>query len=219
MAKWAAIVVALAALAGGILLYWLTDTSDAATSPDPPSTNGGSRNAARGSLSPDAVLSIAPRAQGAAAPISPNARLSPLLQEYRATKSYATLYARLSKNEARSAEEQWLLAQILQSCAKFTDADFPRGKRWTLGDPQSRDRFIAALGANDPDRDKRVAAFDAINYDPCGSIASLEVTRKDIRELLASGSAGGDPKARADLLQHDFFEQRRGPDGKLRFGP
>src|SRR5260221_8735523 len=131
MARGVAIVVALAALAGA-LLYSTTQTRDAATAPDAASPNGSSRNAARGSLSPDAVLSIAPRTQSAAASIASNARLSPLMQEYRAAKSYAALHARLSKSQARSPEEEWVLAQILKSCAKVTDRDFPvSGKRWT----------------------------------------------------------------------------------------
>jgi hypothetical protein len=210
MAKWAAIVVA---LTGGILLYWAVGTRDADMSREARSMSGG---VAKGSLSPDAVLSIAPRAQSAIAPIAPNARFSPLMQEYRSAKSYAALHARLSKSGDRSPEEQWVLAQILKRCAKFADSGLPMpAKNPVLKDPEARSRYIASLGVNDPDRDKRIAAFDAVNYDVCGPLASLEATQRDIRELVAASAAGGDPKARVELLQENITEQVRGSDGKF----
>jgi hypothetical protein len=172
----------------------------------------------RGTLTPDAVLSIAPRT-GAVGPASSARKLPPLLQEYYDAKSYASLYARLSKSTARTGEENWMLEQMLERCAKLAEDEPERFKRSKLGDPGARARFAASLPPNDPDREKRLAAFDGINYDPCGDLANLEMSRKDLRALLQAGSDAGDPKARAALVQFDVEQQYRGPDGKWRFGP
>ena len=173
--------------------------------------------AKRGTLTPDAVLAIAPPKRTAEAASS--RKLPPSLQEFYEAKSYAAIYARLSKSTARTGEEDWMLAQILQRCAKFAEDEPERFKPWKLGSPDARSRFEASLAANDADRDKRLKAFDGINYDPCGDLSNLEMSRKDVRALLQAGADAGDPKARAALVSYDVSEQNRGPDGKLRWGP
>jgi hypothetical protein len=171
----------------------------------------------RGTLTPEAVLSIAPRI-GSTANLPSTRKLPPSLQEYQDAKSYANLYARLSRSTNRTGEEDWMLAQILHRCARFPDDD-ERVKPWKLGGPEARTRFAASLPPNDPDRDKRLAAFDAVNFDACTDLPALESTRKDLRTLLQAGADAGDPKARASLVQFDLSEQNRGPDGKFRYGP
>ena len=169
----------------------------------------------RGSLAPEAVLAIAPpKRVGESAPAR---KLPPSLQEYYEAKSYAAIHARLSKSTNRTGEENWMLAQILQRCARFAEDEPDRFKPSKLGGPQARARFAASLPANDPDRDKRLAAFDGINFDPCGDLSNIEMSRKDLRALLQAGADAGDPKARASLVQFDISEQNRGADGKWRF--
>ena len=84
--------------------------------------------AKRGTLTPDAVLAIAPPKRTEAA--APARRLSPSLQEFYESKSYAALHARLSKSTARTGEEDWMLAQILQRCAKVAEDEPERFKPW-----------------------------------------------------------------------------------------
>jgi hypothetical protein len=172
----------------------------------------------KGTLLPDAVLSIAPRS-GSAPIQSPARKLPPSLQEFHDAKSYAAIHARLSKSTTRTGEEDWMLAQILQRCAKFAEDEPERFKPWKLGTPEARTRFAASLAANDPDRDKRLAAFDGVNFDPCGDLSNIEMSRKDLRALLQAGADAGDPKARAALVQFDVNDQMRGPDGKIRWDP
>jgi hypothetical protein len=112
-----------------------------------------------------------------------------------------------------------MLAQILQRCAKFAEDEPERFKPWKLGGAEARNRFAASLAPNDPDRDKRLAAFDGVNYDPCGDLSNLEMSRKDLRALLQSAADAGDPKAKASLVAYDLQDQYRGPDGKVRFSP
>jgi hypothetical protein len=199
----------------------LRNASDEST--EPSARNGRGQDAAsgatKGSLAPEAVLSIAPRSRQSGAQATQARRLPPALREFHDAKSYAAIYARLSESTDRTAEEQWMLAEMLQRCAKIAENEPERFPRWKLGGPEARSRYLASLGPDDPDRDKRIAAFDEINFDACAGIANVETSRKEIRGLLEAGAAGGDPKARAALVRQDLDDQRRGPDGKMRFGP
>ena len=171
---------------------------------------------ARGSLTPDAVLAIAPR-RNASSGTSTARAITPSLQEFFLVRSYGPLHARLKNATARTPEEQWMLAEILRRCAKVAADDSSGSGARRLGAPGTRERFVASIAPNDPDRDKRIAAFDAVNFDPCSELVGLTATRKDILALLEVGAAGGDPKARVALLLENVEDQfPRGPDGKQR---
>jgi hypothetical protein len=172
------------------------------------------------SLSTDAVLSIVPGAKRSlsAAPTPP--ALSPAMREYVKAREYKPVYDRLRNAATRTAEEDYILAEILERCAKVTDRkDDWGGNKWKLGGPEARARFLASLPEKDPARAKRLAAFDDINYDRCAGIADVSVTEKEIRDLLASASATGDPKARARLVERELADMRKGPDGKTTWDP
>jgi hypothetical protein len=174
--------------------------------------------AQKGSLPPEAVLAIAPRSDAKAqARTASAAAISPLLRDYINAKEVKPIYERLSKIEHPTGEEQWMLASILQSCARVAEDEPDRVKRGKIGDAGARDRFLAALPPNDPVREQRIAAFDQVNYDRCGDLAKLDVTRKQIRDLYEAGAAHGDPKARVALVQQSISDQQRGPDGKWRY--
>ncbi len=171
---------------------------------------------ARGSLTPEAVLAIAPR-RSASSSSMPAPAMTPSLQEFYRARSYAPLLARLKNASARTPEEEWMLAEILTRCAKRPDDDSSGPGPRKLGSPGARQRFMASIAPNDADRDKRIAAFDAVNFDPCSELGGLTTTRKDILALLEAGAAGGDPKARVALLSENLEDQfPRGPDGKQR---
>ena len=217
-AVYTVLVVVLVVIGAAIMLRNAGEESTA-----PPASNGRGQDvasrAAKGLLAPEAVLSIAPRSRQPGVQATQARKLAPALREFHDAKSYAAIYARLSKSTDRTAEEQWMLAEMLQRCGKIAENEPERFPRWKLGGPEARARYAASLGPDDPDRDKRIAAFDEINYDACGGIGSVETTRKEIRGLLEAGAAGGDPKARAALVRLDLDDQRRGPDGKMKFGP
>jgi hypothetical protein len=179
--------------------------------------NAGSSGGARGSLAPEAVLAIAPR-RGTAPGATPTRAMPPALQQFHLARSYVPIYARLKSASARTPEEQWILAEILTRCARVADDD-PSASSRRLGGPGMRERFFASIAPNDPNRDKRMAAFDAVNYDACAEIGEITATRKDIRALLEAGASGGDPKARAALVMQELEDQLRGPDGKQKTGP
>src|SRR4051812_27531903 len=78
--------------------------------------------APKGSLRPEAVLAITPRS-GSNVQARPEAaaRLSPLLREYRDAKELKPIHQRLSHLEHPTGEEQWMLASILQNCARVAE--------------------------------------------------------------------------------------------------
>jgi hypothetical protein len=211
-----ALVLVLVILFAAIGALWLTGSdgpSDAA------GKHAGERSApskfSKGSLGSDAVLAIAPGRVANSNASSAAKPMAATLQEFYKTRSYAPLYARLKDSKTRTPEESWMLAEILARCAKV-DGEAARGANEALGSPGARERFVASIAPNDPDRDKRLAAFDAINYNQCAELGELTVTRHDIRALHEAGAAGGDPKARVALVGDQLDDSIRGPDGKER---
>jgi hypothetical protein len=175
----------------------------------------GSSTAQRAALGSEAVLAIVP---GRAASNAPPVRtMSPALQEFYFAKSYAGIHARLKAAASRTPEEQWMLAEILRRCARIAGGDTAQSRR-NFGGAGARERFLASLAPNDPDRDRRTAAFDAVNHNECSGLGDLNATQKEIRALLEAGAAGGDPKARMALLSEELDDDLRGPDGKEKPG-
>jgi hypothetical protein len=166
------------------------------------------------------VLSIAPGAARMPRRAIHPRLLSPLMQEYASSRSYMALYESLRASDPRSAEENYILAQLLEQCAKFPGIkDPPAAQRWKLGGADSRERFIAALADDDPNRGRRIAAFDAINFDRCGTLSDLSSTYKEVRGLLESAAAEGDPKARARLVERQMRDMMLAPDGRIKYDP
>jgi hypothetical protein len=166
-------------------------------------------------LPSDAVLAIAPGGGAAHAPAA-TSKLTPVMQEYARAKGYKALHDRLAQSSARTPEENWLLAEILERCAKVREHEAQRGPRWSLGGAQSKEKYLASLSPKDPNRERRIAAFDQLNVDPCAGLTDLEVSEKDIRSLYAQGAAAGDPKSRVALVQHDLQDSTKDADGKSR---
>jgi hypothetical protein len=146
-------------------------------------------------------------------------RQTTLMQEFTAARDFKPLYDRLMAAATPTPEELYVLAQILDRCAKVTERVEGRGPQVSLGAEEARRRFEASLPEKDPDRARRVAAFVEVNRDPCTGMEAIEVSEKDIRSLLERAAAGGDPKARALLITRDLLESMKGPDGRARFDP
>ena len=140
---------------------------------------------------------------------TPASKQSALMSEMARAHSYKSLYERLSTKDDRSAEESYALAEIMARCGKnISQLGFQYRPR--MGGEDRRKQFVDALSPKDPLRDKRIAAFDEINHDPCAGLEGLDVKQADVRALVASAAAAGDPKARATQVLYDVFESRRG---------
>ena len=155
-----------------------------------------------------AVLSIDPRTHSQQA-IARAASRSPLFNEFLTTKSYKALYDRLANSPEGQTPEGWFVAyEILRKCATVTDRprNAPPLVRTT---EQGRAQFLASIPANDPLRDKRIAAYDEVATNRCAGMEGVQVTQASLDKLLADSAAGGDPKAQALTLEQQLWSQRR----------
>ena len=169
---------------------------------------------ARGSVhvtqrqAPEVVLAIKPGTARAAdqRPTAPAFALSPVMQELRDAKSLKALHDRLSTAAARTPEEAYVLAEILNRCAKVTDRvrDTRRPPDEAI---RARERFLATISEKDSNRPARIAAYDAAYVDRCVGIETV-TTESAIRDLLKQAADAGDAKARARLVEKDLWAQR-----------
>jgi hypothetical protein len=108
------------------------------------------------------------------------------------------------------------MGAILERCGKIAGRkDAFNGKRWHLGGDDARARFANSLSPKVANRERRLAAFDAINYDECAGFEGLETAERDLRALYGRGAAAGDPKARIALLRLELQGQRRDAKGEI----
>jgi hypothetical protein len=164
-------------------------------------------------LPADAVLSIKPGTAAmpaTPAAAAPPARLSPLLQDYLAGKSWKALHDRLRESPARTAEESYLLAEILDRCARVADRKAPSWPRPGSRE-EERKRFLATVSDKDPNAAQRIAAHEKVSTPRCEGFDDVTATEAEIRALLQG--AGADPKARARLVEKEIAATLP-PDGR-----
>ncbi len=155
--------------------------------------------AAASKLSTASVLKIDPTA----APFQRVARkqVAPSLtvQAYLEGRDWPGLYRQVSAT-GNLPESKYLQAELLVACAKRASA-VPAG---LPSREQSRADFIAQLPRNDPNLDKRIAAYDALNRDRCGDLAQVEYNEADAYRLIQAAADAGDARARAWLLSREL---------------
>jgi hypothetical protein len=158
------------------------------------------------------VLAIDPRANPLKARATAKASL---YNELLGTKQYKALYDRLkSSPEGQTAEGQYVLYEILRKCATITERDARRPLVRT--NEQKRDDFIASLAPNDPQREKRIAAFDEVAINRCAGMENTTITQAELNKMLANAAAMGDAKAQALAIEQEMWAARRasGPQGR-----
>jgi len=137
---------------------------------------------APGSPSPEVVLTIKPGTQAPKAPVSAP-KLSPLMQEL--TTGYGKpLYDRLSQKTSRTPEENYVLARLMELCTEVPGT--PRPKVASNSD-EARQAFTASVSEKDPDRAKRLAAFDRL--ETAVRADRPDLARQWAEELAAFGAA------------------------------
>ncbi len=155
--------------------------------------------------SADAVLHIKPGLpmRGGAAG---GAKLTPLMQELFSAKGWSDILERLRSATQRTPEESWVLAEILDKCGQVTDRKPPEGPAGFAIKPtgeEARNRFVASISDKDPNRDKRIAAYDRMRIDRCGNIRSSTTTSiAEIDALRQAAAAAGDAKGRIWLARN-----------------
>ncbi|HEY5675292.1 MAG TPA: hypothetical protein VIR81_00815, partial [Myxococcales bacterium] len=140
-------------------------------------------------------------------------RMRPTLyNEMLQARHYRGLYERLKDSaEGQTAEGKLVLYEILRQCANITEGRRP-GYRAT---PPKRDDFLAGLAPTDPQRDKRIAAYEDYAADRCGDLASLNVTEAQLNRLLGEAAALRNPQAMALSIEQDLWKNRRQGSGTI----
>jgi hypothetical protein len=126
------------------------------------------------------------------------------MREFKTTRSHKAIYDRIASSASRTPEETWLLAEILERCASKEDGKPAPGIFEAAHGAESLKRFAASLSPKDPDRDRRIAAFERLNADRCAGFAQVKATRAEIAQLRATAAAAGDPKARLAALSQEI---------------
>ena len=201
-----AVLVAVIAIA-----VWLERTTDRAGDAGPGAASTSAIASGKGSLSPDAVLSIVPGRRPVNAVSSlEKPRMSAVLQEYIQAKALKPLFDRLRASTNRTAEETYLLAAITENCGTITD-------RKRTGPPRNneeeRKRFLATISDKDPEGAKRIDAYDRAAKPRCEGFEGVQATTADIRAMLQQASS--DPKASARLIEKDVYASMPNGDGPI----
>ncbi|HLX24867.1 MAG TPA: hypothetical protein VKR38_16080 [Usitatibacter sp.] len=157
------------------------------------------------------VLAIDPRNLGKNGMPAPRRTL---FNEFLKSKNYKALYDRLKNSpEGKTAEGEYVMYQILARCATVTDRTGRQPQQRATD--QKREDFIASIPESDPQRDKRIAAFDDVTANRCAGMEDVKVTQADLNKLLSDAAAAGDAKAQALSIEQSQWAQRRaaGADG------
>ncbi|MGZ5698667.1 MAG: hypothetical protein ACXWHA_15470 [Usitatibacter sp.] len=201
---------AAATLAGAWMLVRPPEFDDASR----PALAPGTAEAAapRGALAPKlgaaSVLTIDPRSSARGASVQPPAPRVTLQGEFLRARSYRALYDRLKNGPEGQTPEGWyVMYEMLRRCATVTDRT-PRAPMNRTAAPQKRDDFIASIPANDPARDKRIAAYDDVAANRCAGMESVTIAQADLDKMLANAAAGGDAKAQALSIEQQLWAER-----------
>jgi hypothetical protein len=158
--------------------------------------------------SPSTVLAISPRVASPTA--SRPVRVGPG-QEFLAAKQYRPLWDRLRNSpEGATGDGAYVLYRIASRCANVTDRAYWRAPNRGKTNEQVRDEFMQTLAQNDPQREKRLAAFEQANAPRCEGFGDLTLTQADLRAMLAKAVDAGSAEARARQIDDEVRQAQRG---------
>jgi hypothetical protein len=129
-----------------------------------------------------------------------------VFDDFLKAKEYRALYDRLRNSaEGETAEGRLVLWEILRNCATVTE-----GRRYSYRPPvPKREDFIAGVSAADPQREQRIAAYDAFVTNRCQGFEGVAIAQADLDKILAASAAAGDPRAKALSLEQELWLARR----------
>ncbi|MEO5694414.1 MAG: hypothetical protein ABIQ72_14895, partial [Usitatibacter sp.] len=126
--------------------------------------------------------------------------------EFLGAKHYRAIYERLlSSPEGQTPEGKLVLYEVLRACATITEGRRPQ---WKPPQPK-RDDFVANIAPGDPQKDKRIAAYDEFTTNHCVGMEGVSITQADLDRMLADAAASGDPRARAMSIEQELQIARR----------
>ena len=149
------------------------------------------------------------------ASMSPRAAVrETVFDDFLASRDYRAIYDRLHGTaEGDTPKGRLVLYEVLRECATVTGGvPWPLGPRRQL--PGTREQFIAGLAPNDPQRERRIAAYDELKIDRCKGLSEVTLSQDELAKLLDDAAAGGEPAARALVVERDLWTARRGAGQK-----
>lgn len=177
-----------------------------------PGEGGASAAAHRTSAAPRELSALAARAIGPRASVAAPtlaAEHPSLLADFVNATSYRALYDRLKGSaEGQTPEGEYIVYEILRKCATVPDRPYFYGRNAKPAS-ERREEFVASLLPNDPQRAKRIAAFESVAIKPCAGFEGVTSTQADLNRMLADAAARGDPKARAASVEQEIWQERR----------
>lgn len=200
-------VLAAAALAAGGWLYLRPDAL-----PEPPggadapadsthAPGGRAAGAAPDTRMPPPLARGNPLALAAPAPVR-----ATLFNDYLQAKQYRALYDRLNGSpEGATAEGRLVLYEILRECATITE-----GRRYVWRRPTpKREELVGAIAVTDPNRERRIAAYDQFTANRCVGFEGVALTQAELDRMLQDAAAAGDPRAKAMAIEQELWQARR----------
>jgi hypothetical protein len=199
---------ALAAIAAGWFLLRPPETVNGAGKPAVVAGKNDVATGSQGGMAASAPAEAPPKAMPPVPRTATPTAKATLFNEYLSATSYRAIYDRLlGSAEGSSPEGKYVLYEILRRCAEVTERDWRRPiQRPTV---TKREEFLASLAPGDPNRERRIAAYEQVAFNKCAGFEGVTITHADLNRMLAESAAGGDPKARAHTLELDLWASRR----------
>ena len=159
---------------------------------------------------PSTVLAINPRRVSQAPAVRVPIRSGPR-QDLLAAKRYRPLWDRLRNSpEGATADGAYVLYRIASRCANVTDRPYWRSPNRGKTNEQVRDEFMKTLAPTDPQREKRLAAFEDVNAQVCEGFGDLTMTQADLRAMLGKAADAGSAEAKAMQIGEEVRLGQRG---------
>jgi hypothetical protein len=125
-------------------------------------------------------------------------KVSAVAMEFRASRDLrAFAEALLARQGSLTADERYYLAKAIEECQFATTVN----EDLAAYSAKQRRQFLASLPAGDPQNEKRIAAFEAIdNTARCLGFQGSKMSPKDVEALYKAAAQQGDPRAQARIV-------------------
>ena len=206
----AAVALASLAIAAALGYFLLRDNDSRAGAASATSGETVDPNAGR-KAGGDGLPAARQRTDSAIVAASHGTRLSSELRDFRSGRNLRALYERLAALPSPTAEQQYVLADLIDKCGGYArNREYLLKNGQVLAPEQARSQFLATLSDRDPDRAKRVAAFEHVATGACLDFPEIKDANQRARALREAAAAAGEPKARAWALQMEIASANKG---------
>jgi hypothetical protein len=135
--------------------------------------------------------------------------------EFRAARDLRTFAeALLARQGSLTADERYFLAKAIEECQFATSIN----EDLAAYSAKQRKQFLASLPAGDPQNERRIAAFEAIdNTSRCVGFQGSKMSPKDVDALYRAAAQQGDARAQARIVTAELSKNitKQQPEGPV----